>query len=128
MQGKRPEVEDGEDMALLVALQLTYTNLIFIMDRQSVWDYTQQKVWKGRLEEIQNPHIWRLIGEIIDKGERVVRVIKVESHMTSAPATGSSGWQRQTPWRTCGRPRRLRPLRSVSTSSGRQYNKRSLLS
>ena len=56
MQGKRPEVEDGEDMALLVALQLTYTNLIFIMDRQSVWDYTQQKVWKGRLvEEIQNP-------------------------------------------------------------------------
>ena len=80
--GERQEVGDGEELALLAALQHTDDRLLFITDRESVWDMFYRRVWKGPMRTIANPHNWRDIGHILECRAGRVHVVKIESHLT----------------------------------------------
>ena len=82
--GECQEVGLGEETALFMALSRTYCNLVFITDRQSVLDHWNGQVWRtlGPQSGVAHPGIWRDIGREVERRERVVLVIKCESHAT----------------------------------------------
>ena len=63
------------------AIRHAYSNLFFITDRQSVWQYFERRVWRRRLHEVCNPQVWKEIGQLVEGSERVIQVVKTESHL-----------------------------------------------
>ena len=74
------EVGLGELMCLLLHLGHSTGNVVMVTDRQSVWDGWTAKVWEHLDSRTTYPAVWREIGALAAGLDRIVHVVKVESH------------------------------------------------